>query len=90
MTGGEKMASLLSMTITLPENIPALQKMSEADVKRELALSLYSARSITLIQAADLSSMNFFDFQSLLRDRQISQHYDESDFEKDLLVLREL
>ena len=84
------MASLLSMTITLPENIPALQKMSEADVKRELALSLYSARSITLIQAADLSSMNFFDFQSLLRDRQIPQHYDESDFEKDLLVLREL
>jgi len=90
LTGGEKMASLLSMTITLPENIPALQKMSEADVKRELALSLYSARSITLIQAADLSSMNFFDFQSLLRDRQIPQHYDESDFEKDLLVLREL
>jgi predicted HTH domain antitoxin len=78
------------MTITLPENIPALQKMTEADVKRELALSLYAARSITLIQAVDLSLMNFFDFQSLLRDRRIPQHYDESDFEKDLLALRDL
>jgi len=42
------------------------------------------------VQAADLSAMNFFDFQSLLRDRQIPQHYDEADLEKDLLVLREL
>jgi predicted HTH domain antitoxin len=77
------------MTVTLPDNIPALQKMTEADVKRELALALYAARRITLVQAADLSSLGFFDFQSLLRDRRIPQHYDESDLEKDLLVLRE-
>jgi predicted HTH domain antitoxin len=78
------------MTVTLPENIPALQNMTEAEVKRELALALYAASRITLIQGADLSSMSFFDFQSLLRDRRIPQHYDESDLEKDLLVLREL
>ena len=77
------------MTVTLPENIPALQKMTEAEVKRELALSLYAGRRITLIQAADLSAMGFFDFQSLLRDRQIPQHYHESDLEKDLAVIRE-
>ena len=90
LTSRWKIASLCSMTVTLPENIPALQKMTEAEVKRELALSLYSARRITLVQAADIGSMSFFDFQSLLRDRQIPQHYDESDLEKDLLVLREL
>jgi len=78
------------MTVTLPENIPALKKMTEVDVKRELALGLYVSRSITLIQAADLSALSFFDFQALLRDRRIPQHYDESDLEKDLLVLREL
>jgi len=78
------------MTVTLPENIPALQKMTEAEVKRELALALYSASRITLIQAADLGLMSFFEFQSLLRDRRIPQHYDESDLEKDLTVLREL
>jgi predicted HTH domain antitoxin len=78
------------MTVTLPENIPALQNLTETEVKRELALSLYAAKRITLVQAADLSSLNLFDFQSLLRDRRIPQHYDETDLEKDLLVLREL
>jgi predicted HTH domain antitoxin len=78
------------MTVTLPENIPALQKMTEAELKQELAVSLYAGRRITLVQAADLAGMSFFDFQALLRDRRISQHYDENDLEKDLTVLREL
>jgi predicted HTH domain antitoxin len=78
------------MTVTLPENIPALQKMTETELKQELALSLYAARRITLVQAADLGTMSFFDFQALLRDRRIPQHYDENDLEKDLMVLREL
>jgi predicted HTH domain antitoxin len=78
------------MTVTLPENIPALQKMTEAELKQELALSLYAARRITLVQAADLGMMSFFDFQALLRDRRVPQHYDENDLEKDLMVLREL
>ncbi|HWD93968.1 MAG TPA: UPF0175 family protein [Verrucomicrobiae bacterium] len=78
------------MTVTLPENIPALQKMTETELKQELAMSLYASRRITLIQAADLATTNFFDFQALLRDRHISQHYDEDDLGKDLMVLREL
>jgi predicted HTH domain antitoxin len=78
------------MTVTLPENIPALQKMSEAELKQELALALYAGRRITLIQAADLAMMSFFDFQALLGERHIPQHYDENDLEKDLMVLREL
>jgi predicted HTH domain antitoxin len=78
------------MTVKLPENIPALKNMTEADVKRELALSLYSAHRITLVQAADLGVMSLFEFQALLRDRHIPQHYDENDLEKDLIVLREL
>jgi len=90
LTTRREVVSLWDMTVTLPENIPALQNMTEADVKRELALSLYAARRITLIQGVDLSSMGFFDFQAALRDRQIPQHYDESDFEKDLVTLREL
>ena len=64
--------------------------MTEHELKLELALSLYAARKLTLVQAADLAVLNLFDFQALLRDRQIPQHYNESDLEKDLLVLREL
>jgi len=64
--------------------------MTERELKQELALSLYAAKKITLVQAADLAVLNLFDFQALLRDRQIPQHYGESDLEQDLLVLRDL
>lgn len=78
------------MVITLPDHIPGLRQMSEADVKRELALALYASRMLTLVQAADLAQMGFFEFQALLRDRRIPQHYDETDLDQDLLALREL
>jgi len=78
------------MVVHLPDHIPALREMSEQDLKRELALSLYAARKITLVQAADLAQSSLFDFQALLRDRRIPQHYDEADLEHDIAALREL
>jgi predicted HTH domain antitoxin len=67
------------MTVTLPEI-----KLTEQEVKQELALSLYAGRKITLIQAADIAGVGFFDFQAMLRDRRIPQHYDLHDLEDDL------
>lgn len=78
------------MVVTLPDHIAPLQRMSEADIKRELALSLYAARKLTLVQAADLGQLSLFEFQVLLRDRRIPQHYDEADLDQDLVALREL
>lgn len=74
------------MTLTLPESI----RMTERELKQELALSLYAARKVTLIQAADIAGVGFFDFQNLLRDRKIPQHYGVQDLEKDMQTLREL
>ncbi|HET7626440.1 MAG TPA: UPF0175 family protein [Verrucomicrobiae bacterium] len=73
------------MTLTLPEI-----KMTEREVKQELAFSLYAARKITLVQAADIAEVGLFDFQAMLRDRQIPQHYNEQDLENDLLAFGEL
>ena len=73
------------MTLTLPE-----MKMSESEVKAELALSLYVARKVTLIQAADIAGVGFFEFQGLLKDRQIPQHYGVKDLEDDMRTMREL
>ena len=78
------------MTLTLPEGIPSLERMTERELKQELALSLYAGRKVTLVQAADIAGAGLFDFQALLRDRHIPQHYDENDLDKDLMVLREL
>jgi predicted HTH domain antitoxin len=73
------------MTLTLPEI-----KMSESELKQELALSLYVARKVTLIQAADIADVGFFDFQGLLRDRKIPQHYGVQDLDDDMRTLSEL
>lgn len=50
------------MTLTLPD-----MKLTEQEVKAELAVSLYAARKVTLIQAADIAGVGFFEFQGLLR-----------------------
>ena len=78
------------MRFTLPDHIPALARMSEPELKRELAVALYAARKLTLVQAADVAGAGLFEFQALLRDRRIPQHYDEADLEQDLIALREL
>jgi len=78
------------MVITLPDHIPALARMTEPELRRELAVSLYAARKLTLVQAADIAQASLFEFQALLRDRRISQHYDSGDLDQDLLTLREL
>jgi predicted HTH domain antitoxin len=67
------------MTLTLPDT-----KLSEREMKEELALSLYAAHKVTLIQAADIADVGFFEFQGLLRDRKIPQHYGVEDLENDL------
>jgi predicted HTH domain antitoxin len=67
------------MTLTLPDT-----KLSEREMKEELALSLYVARKVTLIQAADIADVGFFEFQGLLKDRKIPQNYGVEDLEEDL------
>jgi predicted HTH domain antitoxin len=74
------------MTLTLPENL----RLTERELKLELALSLYAACKVSLIQAADVASVDFFDFQGLLRDRKIPQHYGVQDLENDMRTLQEL
>ena len=78
------------MVVTLPDHIPALQRMTEQEIARELAVALYAACKLTLVQAVDVAGTSLFEFQALLRDRRIPQHYDEADLALDLVALREL
>jgi predicted HTH domain antitoxin len=73
------------MTLTLPET-----KFSEGELKQELALSLYAANKVTLIQAVHIAGIGFFEFQELLKERKIPQHYDVEDFEQDMRTIQEL
>jgi predicted HTH domain antitoxin len=67
------------VTLTLPET-----RFTENELKQELALSLYAAHKVTIIQAVDIAGVGFFEFQGLLKERKIPQHYSLQDLEDDL------
>ncbi|MEA3208060.1 MAG: hypothetical protein QOE70_1117 [Chthoniobacter sp.] len=75
------------MTLTLPDHIAAMRAMSERELKAELAVSLFAGRRLTLVQAADLAEMSLFEFQHLLRNHGVPQHYDETSLAQDLTNL---
>lgn len=78
------------MSVTIPDTILETARMSEAELRQEIAALLYSKEKITLAQASRLAEMSRFDFQHLLSSRGIPVHYDIKEFEQDLETLRGL
>lgn len=75
----------MQITIDLPD---ALQ-ISEADLRIELAISLFQQERITLGTASQLAGLHQIEFQKLIASRGICVHYDIEDLEQDLKSLRE-
>jgi predicted HTH domain antitoxin len=78
------------MAVTIPDEIVRATRMTEAELKQEIAVLLYERERLTLAQAARLAGITRLQFQHLLASRQIAIHYDEADFAEDLKTLREL
>ncbi len=74
----------MQITIDLPD---ALQ-ISEADLRTELAISLFQQERITLGTASQLAGLHQIEFQQLIASRGICIHYDVEDLEQDLKSLR--
>ena len=62
--------------------------MSELELKRELAVTLFRQERLTLAQASRLAEMSQLAFQALLAERQIPVHYSIEEFREDLQRLR--
>jgi predicted HTH domain antitoxin len=77
------------MTIVIPDDIFMATRMSEDELKQELAVILFQKDKLTLGQASTLAGMDRLQFQHLLASRKISIHYDTTEFEKDLRTLDE-
>lgn len=75
----------MQITVDLPD---ALQ-ISEADLRTELAISLFQQERITLGTASQLAGLHSIEFQQLIASRGICVHYDVEDLEQDLKSLRE-
>ncbi|MEB3178058.1 MAG: UPF0175 family protein [Nostocaceae cyanobacterium] len=78
------------MNIVIPEEIMAATRMTESEMKQEIAIMLFQKEKLTLAQASRFAGMNRIAFQHLLASRQISVHYDIEDLEQDIKNLREM
>jgi predicted HTH domain antitoxin len=80
----------LAMSVAIPDEIIAATRMTEAEMKLEIAVMLFQKEKLTLAQASRFAGMNRIAFQHLLASRQIPVHYDVEDFEQDIKTLREM
>jgi predicted HTH domain antitoxin len=78
------------MSVMIPAEILQAARMSEAEVRQELAILLFQKDRLTLGQACRLAEMDRLRFQQLLASRDIPVHYEVGDFEDDLATLRSL
>ncbi|HXP88797.1 MAG TPA: UPF0175 family protein [Bryobacteraceae bacterium] len=73
------------MPLTLPDELLQSTKLTEAELKAELALALFQQDRLTLGQAAALANLPQLEFQRLLASREIPLHYGLEAMEQDLL-----
>lgn len=79
-----------NMTVTLPDGLLESTKLTEAELVRELALTLFQRDRLTLGQAARLCNLPQLDFQRLLASRRIPIHYGMEEMQQDLRRVEEL
>ena len=75
----------MQITIDLPDNL----NLTESDLRREVAVSLFQQDQISLGSASKIAGMHLMDFQKLISDRGICVHYDVEEFQEDVQHLRD-
>ncbi|MGE0884984.1 MAG: UPF0175 family protein [Blastocatellales bacterium] len=78
------------MSILIPDEIIQTTRLTETEVRQELAVALFQREKLTMGQASHLAGMSQWQFQQLLGSRGIPIHYGVADFEADLRTLEEL
>jgi predicted HTH domain antitoxin len=74
----------------MPEDIAQSARLTTAELMQELAVALFQREKLTLGQASRLAGMSQWQFQQLLTSRDISLHYEVTEFEADLETLAEM
>ena len=74
----------MQITIDLPDSL----QITEADLRIELAITLFQQERVTLGTASQIAGMHQMEFQQLIGSRGICIHYDVAEFEEDLQNLR--
>ena len=76
--------------IAIPREVLHTARMSPAEMKRELALTLFQQGRLSFGKARELADMTVWAFQQLLGSREIPVHYDLEDYLEDQSALEGL
>ena len=76
------------MNLTIPDEILQTARVTEEEIRQEIAVLFFEKDRLTLAQASRLAGMERLRFQHLLASRGIPVHYDVEEFEEDLSTLR--
>ncbi|MBK7894737.1 MAG: UPF0175 family protein [Candidatus Promineifilaceae bacterium] len=77
-------------SIEIPKDILRATRMTPAELKVELAITLFRGNKLSFGKAREMADMDAWTFQQLLGSRGISPHYDVSDYEEDLATISEM
>jgi len=72
------------MPLTLPDEILESTKLTESELRLELAVTLFQQERLTLGQSAILADLPQLDLQRLLASRRIPLHYGIDELDRDL------
>lgn len=78
------------MSIIIPDDVLANIRMTEGEIKQEIAIMLFQKKKLTLAQASRFAQMHRVAFQHLLASRHIPIHYGVEDLEQDLKNMQAL
>jgi predicted HTH domain antitoxin len=78
------------MAVVIPDETVRATKLTDDELRREIAVMLFAQEKLTLGQAARLAGMPQSGFQKVLGERRIPVHYDLEDLQQDVAGLREV
>ena len=73
-----------TMSIVISDEVLQSARLTETEVRQELAVALFQKEKLTLGQASRSAGMSQWQFQHLLANRQIPVHYDVGELETDM------
>ena len=78
------------MSLTISDTFLQTARISEDELRQEIAIMLFQRDKLTLAQARQFARMPRLQFQHILASRQIPVHYDVAEFAEDLHTLQRL
>ena len=78
----------MELVLKIPDDVLDAVKLPpqeiEPELRKELALALYQRGALSLGKARSLAQMTRWEFEDLLKRRQVTRHYTAIDLEEDV------